>query len=567
MDPELTRLRREQQQLYNGYKKAQQRQKKAPTVSARTTTPAPAASTSAVPLAAQVGDGVTDMRTSAYAGPEIVPDMGGIRPPAVNVAAPTTAINLPSAAPTGVAGPQVPAPQGAWVNAAPVITQYASNIAAAAQVAGVSPEYLVTLAGVESTFDPNAANPRSSARGLYQFIDSTAKEYGLTDPTDPVQAIRAVGEFTRDNRARLTKALGRPPNDRELYLAHQQGADDAAKLLSAGSKLAKDIVGTDAVVNNAGNLNMTGQEFAEHVMRMQDRKAASLGMTPVEALQMGAGNVGLKTQDYIDDPNRVSLDLQITNYYQQQQQSMFDLVDSELTYAQQNAADLARTMGPMQYRQYVNGLRKQQMDVNLAAVQSRTTGAVLYAYQGLNLAQGGQTGLLNLALTEITGAQTEIIPRNSQDGTPLFYSLAIAGRPVGEPMPYDQLVQEVRTRIDRGYAEAVAAAQAEANMELQQTLLEQSGAIRLETLKAELGVQRDVIAQAAQARREVAVAAFEAEVKGGKWLDAGKDATGNQLLEERGTGKLFIPSLQSNKVNGKTVDTYVLEPVYGQALS
>jgi hypothetical protein len=295
------------------------------------------------------------------------------------------------------------------------------------------------------------------------------------------------------------------------------------------------------------------QQFAASWGNRMEDVGASL--TPVEALQQGGGNIGLNTQPYLEDPNRASLDLQITEYYQQQQQNMFDMIGSELAYAQENAADLARTMGAAQYREYLNGLRKQQMEVSLAAMQSRTTGAMLYAYQGLNLAQGGKTGLLNLALTETTGVQTEIIPRNSADGTPLFYSLAIAGQPVGEPMPYDQLVQEVRTRIDRGYAEALMSAQAEAQRKLSQTMLEHRNAIELRGVDAQVAV----IEQAAQMRRELTVEEFKSEV-GSRYEDRQKDAAGNPIYYDRTTGKLVRAVLRTDGKGSKAVDTLILEP-------
>ncbi|SPU27851.1 Transglycosylase SLT domain [Candidatus Bartonella washoeensis] len=50
---------------------------------------------------------------------------------------------------------------------------------------GLPAHYLYRVAQIESGGNPNARNPRSSAGGLYQFIDSTAKQYGLQDRFDP----------------------------------------------------------------------------------------------------------------------------------------------------------------------------------------------------------------------------------------------------------------------------------------------------------------------------------------------------------------------------------------------
>lgn len=45
---------------------------------------------------------------------------------------------------------------------------------------------LFSLIMFESGFNPQAKNPRSSARGLIQFIDSTARSLGYTDSLDLV---------------------------------------------------------------------------------------------------------------------------------------------------------------------------------------------------------------------------------------------------------------------------------------------------------------------------------------------------------------------------------------------
>lgn len=127
---------------------------------------------------------------------------------------------------------------------------------------GLPAGYLERTAMIESGGDPNAQNPNSSAGGMFQFIDSTAKQYGLTDKTDPFASADAAARLASDNRAYLVKALGREPTAGELYLAHQQGAGGAAKLLAAGNAPASSVVGGDAVGLNGGNSGMTAADFA-----------------------------------------------------------------------------------------------------------------------------------------------------------------------------------------------------------------------------------------------------------------------------------------------------------------
>jgi hypothetical protein len=121
---------------------------------------------------------------------------------------------------------------------------------------------MLKIAEIESSFDPNAKNPNSSAGGLFQFINTTASDYGLSNRYDPAQAADAAARLAKNNAAHLRHALGREPTVAELYLAHQQGAGGAAKLLANPNTAAAAIVGAEAVRLNGGREGMTAGEFA-----------------------------------------------------------------------------------------------------------------------------------------------------------------------------------------------------------------------------------------------------------------------------------------------------------------
>ena len=121
--------------------------------------------------------------------------------------------------------------------------------------------FLARTAQIESNFNPNAQNPRSSAGGLFQFINSTARQYGLQDRFDPVQATEAAARLASDNADILRRGLGREPTAGELYLAHQQGAGGALNLLRNPSAMAEDVVGRAAARLNAGT-GLTAGQFA-----------------------------------------------------------------------------------------------------------------------------------------------------------------------------------------------------------------------------------------------------------------------------------------------------------------
>lgn len=70
---------------------------------------------------------------------------------------------------------------------------YAPLVQAATQGTNVPPELVMSVMQAESSGNPRAVSP-AGAKGLMQFIDSTARRYGIQDPFNPEQSIRgAVG--------------------------------------------------------------------------------------------------------------------------------------------------------------------------------------------------------------------------------------------------------------------------------------------------------------------------------------------------------------------------------------
>lgn len=65
------------------------------------------------------------------------------------------------------------------------------------------------LAARESSFNPNAANSKSSAKGLFQFLDGTRASYGgkSVNWNDPVQQSSAAAKYIKDRYGTPEKAL------------------------------------------------------------------------------------------------------------------------------------------------------------------------------------------------------------------------------------------------------------------------------------------------------------------------------------------------------------------------
>lgn len=68
---------------------------------------------------------------------------------------------------------------------------------------------LEELVARESSFNPNAANPKSSARGYFQFLDMTRKNYGgsKVNWSDPHQQTVAGIKYVIDRYGTPEKAL------------------------------------------------------------------------------------------------------------------------------------------------------------------------------------------------------------------------------------------------------------------------------------------------------------------------------------------------------------------------
>lgn len=149
----------------------------------------------------------------------------------------------------------------------PSRARVAGAIKQASNISGVSFQYMLTTAKMESDFDPTAGATTSSAHGLYQFIDQTwlgtvkeagarigygsfadaitrtsAGTYTVDDPVmkrsimklrdDPEAASTMAAALTQSNSFKLTGLLGRRPSDSELYMAHFMGVGGAAKLIA-----------------------------------------------------------------------------------------------------------------------------------------------------------------------------------------------------------------------------------------------------------------------------------------------------------------------------------------------
>src|SRR6266850_7539017 len=89
--------------------------------------------------------------------------------------------------------------------------QYDEVISEHARANNVRSDLVRAVVQVESAFNPNARSPKG-AMGLMQLMPSTAKEFGCSNPFNPVENIRAGVAYLR-------QLLDRYSNNEELALA------------------------------------------------------------------------------------------------------------------------------------------------------------------------------------------------------------------------------------------------------------------------------------------------------------------------------------------------------------
>lgn len=202
------------------------------------------------------------------------------------------------------------------------VSQIAGAIQKAAQSTGISFEYLLTTARIESNLNPTAQASTSSAKGLYQFIDQTwlgtmkqdgpalgfsryadaitqsaDGRYDVADPAmraeimrlrnDPTASAMLAGAFSKANAGQVSAVIGRQPTEGELYIAHFLGPDGAGRMISAASSRpqasaaamfpAAAAANTSIFYDKSGKARSVGEVYAKLTGRFETARAANFG--------------------------------------------------------------------------------------------------------------------------------------------------------------------------------------------------------------------------------------------------------------------------------------------------
>lgn len=189
------------------------------------------------------------------------PSAGGITPTPVSAPSPRPTASTPSAAPAGAVTSSSGAPirtgTGGYVTSGTGSTSPSQDLSigdainSAAGATGVSAQTLAIFGQLESGLGKAVENKLSSAKGPFQFIDSTwlamlqkhGKKYGydISSMTREEQlnlrfnnraSALMAAEYTKENAATLGVDPSDPNSVDELYLAHFLGPGGAKRVLS-----------------------------------------------------------------------------------------------------------------------------------------------------------------------------------------------------------------------------------------------------------------------------------------------------------------------------------------------
>ncbi len=245
---------------------------------------------------------IADSLARPDAQPDSQPDTVPVAP---EIAPPATAISEPITVAPNIAAPVADTPSPA-ASSTQTTTKSDSDIGDAAVMAS----FLDRLMQAESGGRDDARNPRSTAVGPYQFIESTfldvcrrhfaAETTGLTAVqilalrTNRAFARRAAEAFTRDNAA-LLAASEVPTSKANLRLAFLLGAGGSLKVLKAEPATPViSLLGPGVVQANPFMAGMTARDLALWSTRnLAGEKPGALIQTLSAASGVGAEPFGL----------------------------------------------------------------------------------------------------------------------------------------------------------------------------------------------------------------------------------------------------------------------------------
>ncbi len=158
---------------------------------------------------------------------------------------------------------------------------------------GVDPAVALRIAEKESSLNPTAKNPKSSAYGLFQIIDPTWERYGGTKENrgSVLDNIRIGMDIIADSERTYIKKFGRAPSPAELYSMHFLGSTGGPRVLGADPNSPLSSVVSPKVIKQ--NPDLRGKTVGEFIASMQ-KKMGAVGDTALarrSVKEQGSGTV------------------------------------------------------------------------------------------------------------------------------------------------------------------------------------------------------------------------------------------------------------------------------------
>lgn len=160
----------------------------------------------------------------------------------------------------------------------------------------IAPSYYDSIKSAESSGNPNAKNPNSSATGLYQFTEGTWADLAKNNPDlgltpdgrlDPAQQEKAMRAFTNQNASALVGSK-LPTTPGNLYAAHFLGAGGAVPVLQAPEEAPMaSLVSPEVIAANPHLQGMTAGDFR----KWADGKAAPRQRAPGNMVADASGDM------------------------------------------------------------------------------------------------------------------------------------------------------------------------------------------------------------------------------------------------------------------------------------
>lgn len=128
---------------------------------------------------------------------------------------------------------------------------------------GFDPATALAIAHIETggRFDPKAKNPKSTAYGLFQQLDSNWSQYGKgMERTNPEHQTRAGLKYANDVIEAI-RATGNEPTPGLIYIGYQQGPGAIQKMLKNLDAPIEQVIGIEAARLNGARRGESTRNF------------------------------------------------------------------------------------------------------------------------------------------------------------------------------------------------------------------------------------------------------------------------------------------------------------------